>query len=103
MVIPLLFRSAGLCIVLVSTGVVLVPVGGAMLVGKQVRKRSVPPKKRRLILALTVLCSVLLSVMLMIGVMTYGISSGWFDDVPKNAEEYTYTVGGSPAGRLPLP
>ncbi len=34
--------------------------------------------------------------MLMIGVMTYGISSGWFDDVPKNAEEYTYTVGGSP-------
>ena len=32
----------------------------------------------------------------MIGVMTYGISSGWFDDVPKNAEEYTYTVGGSP-------
>lgn len=96
MVIPLLFRSAGLCIVLVSTGVVLVPVGGAMLVGKQVRKRSVPPKKRRLILALTVLCSVLLSVMLMIGVMTYGISSGWFDDVPKNAEEYTYTVGGSP-------
>ena len=96
MVIPLLFRSAGLCIVLVSTGVVLVPVGGAVLVGKQVRKRSVPPKKRRLILALTVLCSVLLSVMLMIGVMTYGISSGWFDDVPKNAEEYTYTVGGSP-------
>ena len=96
MVIPLLFRSAGLCIVLVSAGVVLVPVGGAVLVGKQVRKRSVPPKKRRLILALTVLCSVLLSVMLMIGVMTYGISSGWFDDVPKNAEEYTYTVGGSP-------
>ena len=96
MVIPLLFRSAGLCIVLVSTGVVLVPVGGAVLVGKQVRKRSVPPKKRRLILALTVLCSVLLPVMLMIGVMTYGISSGWFDDVPKNAEEYTYTVGGSP-------
>ena len=96
MVIPLLFRSAGLCIVLVSTGVVLVPVGGAVLVGKQVRKRSVPPKKRRLILVLTVLCSVLLSVMLMIGVMTYGISSGWFDDVPKNAEEYTYTVGGSP-------
>ena len=34
--------------------------------------------------------------MLMIGVMTYGISSGWFDNVPKNAEEYTYTVGGSP-------
>ena len=64
MVIPLLFRSAGLCIVLVSTGVVLVPVGGAMLVGKQVWKRSVPPKKRRLILVLTVLCSVLLSVML---------------------------------------
>ena len=96
MVIPLLFRSAGLCIVLVSAGVVLVPVGGAVLVGKQVRKRSVPPKKRRLILVLTVLCSVLLSVMLMIGVMTYGISSGWFDDVPKNAEEYTYTVGGSP-------
>lgn len=59
-------------------------------------ERNVPPKKRRLILALTVLCSVLLSVMLMIGVMTYGISSGWFDDVPKNAEEYTYTVGGSP-------
>ena len=85
MVIPLLFRSAGLCIVLVSAGVVLIPVGGAMLVGKQVWKRSVPPKKRRLILVLTVLCSVLLSVMLMIGVMTYGISSGWFDDVPKNA------------------
>ena len=96
MVVPLLFRSAGLCIVLVSAGAVLVPVGGAVLVGKQVWKRSVPPKKRRLILALTVLCSVLLSVMLMIGVMTYGISSGWFDDVPKNAEEYTYTVGGSP-------
>ena len=31
-------------------------------------------------LVLTVLCSVLLSVMLMIGVMTYGISSGWFDE-----------------------
>lgn len=69
MVIPLLFRSAGLCIVLVSTGVVLVPVGGAMLVGQAgCGKGAYQPKKRRLILALTVLCSVLLSVMLMIGV-----------------------------------
>ena len=98
MVIPLLFRSAGPRIVLVSIGSVLVPIGGGVLAGKLVRKRNVPPKKRRLILALTVLCSALLSVMLMVGVMTYGISSGWFDDVPKNAEEYTYsyTVGGSP-------
>ena len=98
MIIPLLFRSAGLRIILVSIGLVLVPIGGGVLAGKLVRKKSVPPKKSRFILAFTVFCSTLLSVMLMIGVMTYGISSGWFADAPKNAEEYTYsyTVGGSP-------
>ena len=92
MVIPLLFRSAGPRIILVSIGSVLVPIGGGVLAGKLVRKRNVPPKKRRLVSALTIFSSVLLSVMLMIGVMTYGISSGWFDETPEDAEEYSITL-----------
>jgi len=92
MVIPLLFRSAGLRIVLTSIGLVLVPIGGGVLAGRLVQKKNIPPKKSRFILAFTVFCSVLLSVMLMIGVMTYGISSGWFAETPENAEEYTLTL-----------
>ncbi len=98
MLLPLFSRSAGLRIALTSIVFVLLPIGGGVLAGKLVRKRNVPPKKRRLVLAFTVFSSVLLSFMLMIGVMTYGISSGWFDETPEDAEEYTYsyTFGGGP-------
>lgn len=91
MLIDLSSRSSGLRIALFAIGFMLVPLGGAMLVGGRIRKKNLPPKKSRVLLALTVAFSALL----MVGITVCGILGGWFAEAHEDVEEYTYTIGGS--------